>query len=48
MRPSVTAAAGTTSASFTVTTKPVTRSGKVTISAIYNAVTKGARLTVTP
>ena len=45
--PGVIVAAGATSASFTVTTKAVTRNRKVTISATYDAVTKQARLIVT-
>jgi len=44
---SVTVAAGTTTATFTVTTSPVASNTSVTISALYNGVTRTATLTVT-
>lgn len=46
--PSVTVAAGTTSKTFTVTTKPVAAQVPVTISASYNNYTSTALLTVNP
>jgi hypothetical protein len=46
--PSVTVAAGATSASFTVTTTPVSVSTTVNISATYAGLTKTATLTVMP
>jgi hypothetical protein len=46
--PSVTVPAGSTSAGFTVTTRSVTGSTSVTITAAYGGVTKTAALTVTP
>ena len=45
---SVNIAAGATSASFTVTTRSVTTSTSVAISAAYNGVTRTATLTITP
>jgi hypothetical protein len=39
---------GSTSATFTITTTPVTRSRSVTISAVYSGVTRRSTLTVTP
>ena len=44
---SVTVAAGETTATFTVTTSPVASNTSVTISALYNGVTRTATLTVT-
>jgi hypothetical protein len=44
---SVTVPGGSTGATFTITTTPVTRSTTVTINAIYNGVTKKASLRVT-
>jgi hypothetical protein len=46
--PSVTVAAGATSASFTVTTTPISVSTTVNISATYAGLTKTAALTVMP
>ena len=46
--PSVTVAAGATSASFTVTTHPVSVSTTVNVSATYAGLTKTAALTVRP
>ncbi|PYT47751.1 MAG: hypothetical protein DMG44_17175 [Acidobacteria bacterium] len=46
--PSVTVAAGATSATFTVSTSAVTASTTVTISAAYGGTTRSASLTVTP
>ena len=46
--PSVTVAAGATSASFTVTTTPVSVSTTVNVSATYAGLTKIATLTVMP
>jgi len=45
---SVTVAAGATSASFTVSTNPVSTSTSVTISGSYSGTTQSATLTVTP
>ncbi len=45
---SVTVPAGSTSATFTITTYPVTGSTPVIITAVYGGVTKTAALTVTP
>jgi len=44
---SVTVPAGSTSATFTITTNPVTSVTQVTISAVYGGVTKSATLTLT-
>ena len=44
----MTVAAGATSATFAVTTSPVSGSTAVTISAVYGGVTRTAPLTVTP
>jgi len=46
--PSVTVAAGSTAASFAITTTPVSSNLTVSISGTYNGVTKAATLTVTP
>lgn len=46
--PSVTVPQGATTASFSVSTKPVATSAVATISAIFNGVTKTTALTITP